>query len=68
MELQRQVLQIERRVEERTVRDSAALSALRDMGTPTAEALSPRLLRSVTEHVCRAVARQMDLERYRRGR
>lgn len=71
VELQRQVLRIERQVEERAVREAVdvTLPALRARAALVeAEALSPRLLRSVTEHVSRAVARQMDLERYRRGR
>jgi hypothetical protein len=63
-ELQRQMLKIERQVEERAVRETAVMMPV---SATTAEALTPRLLRSVTDHVSRAVMRQMELDRYRRG-
>jgi len=64
-ELERRVLQIERQVQGRVVRDSPQGAARRTV--PAATALSPQLLRSLTEQVCRAVERRMALDRYRRG-
>jgi hypothetical protein len=61
-EVKREVSRIEHRIEERIERHTT-IAAPAD-----ADALSPRLLRSLTDHVCRAVARQTDVERYRRGR
>ncbi|KQN26642.1 hypothetical protein ASE86_11250 [Sphingomonas sp. Leaf33] len=49
-------------VMERVIRETLASTHIE------ATALAPPLLRSVTDHVCRAVARQADLDRYRRGR
>lgn len=61
----RQARRIERQVHERIIRDLPRSAAT--ASTPAA-ALTPQLVRSLTDRVCREVERRMDLDRYRRGR